>query len=62
MQCSTPIGLDEVTISEELEQEEDESQPDATPGCNKLLTGEEIIENDELSPEPLEAGEAELRT
>ena len=57
----TPIGSDDVTISEELEQEEDKSRPDATPGCNKLLTREKIIENEELSPEPFKAGEAELK-
>ena len=61
-QRSTPLGSNDVTIPEELEQEEDKSRSDATPGCNKLLTREEIIENDELSPEPLETGEAELRT
>ena len=58
-QRSTPIGLDDVTISEELEQEEDKSWPDATPGCNELFTGEEIIKTKELTPEPLKAGETE---
>ena len=49
-QRSTPLGSEDVTIPEELEQEEDESWSDATPGCNELLTREEIIENEELCP------------
>ena len=58
----TPIGSDDITISEELEQVEDESWPASTPGCNKLLTRREITEKEELSPEPLEASEAELES
>ena len=56
----TPLGSDDVTIPKELEQEEDKSWSDATPGCNKLLTREEIIEKEEPSPEPLKVGKAEL--
>ena len=37
-QTSAPMGLDYITISEELEQLKDESPPDATAGCNDLLT------------------------
>ena len=55
----TPLGSDDITIPEELEQEEDESRSDATPVCDKLLTGEEI-KKEEPSPEPLGAGETEL--
>ena len=43
-QSLTPIGSDDITFFEELEQVEDESRPDATPGCNELLTGREITE------------------
>ena len=53
--------MDDITIPEELEQKEDKSRSDATPGWNELLIGEEIIENVELSPEPLKAGETDLK-
>ena len=56
-QTSAPIGLDDITISEELE---DESLPDATPGCKDLLKRKEITKNEEPSPEPIKASEAEL--
>ena len=59
-QTSAPMGSDDITISEELEQVEDESPPDATAGCNDSLTRKEINEKDEPSPEPFEASEAEL--
>ena len=60
-QGSIPLGSDDVTIPEELEEKEDKSRSEATPRCDELLTGEEIIENEELSPEPLKAGETELK-
>ena len=59
-QSLTPIGLDDITISEELEQVEDESPLDATPRSNNSLTRKEINEKEELSPEPFKAREAEL--
>ena len=34
----TPLGSDDVTIPEELEQKEEESRFDAIPGCHELLT------------------------
>ena len=52
-QGSIPLGSDDVTIPEELEEKEDKSSSEPTPRCDELLTGEEIIENEELSPEPL---------
>ena len=59
-QGSIPLGSDDITIPEELEEKEDKSRSEATPRCDELLTGEEIIKNEELSPEPLEARETEL--
>ena len=54
------MGSDDIIISEELEQVEDQSPSDATTGCNNSFTKKEINEKEEPSPKPLKASEAEL--
>ena len=56
-QILAPMGLDDITTSEELEQAEDEFPPDATPGHNDA--GNEK-ENEESSPNLIKESETQL--
>ena len=59
IQDSLPLGSEDVIISEELEETEEEAWSKATPRYDELFTGEETIETKELSPELLKAGKTE---